>query len=724
MSSASIAPPATSPVLSLLSRLALAIARRRAYGDAHPMVAQADEALSESLIEHIEAHSSFAIAVANRDLLVNGEVMPGNSAVVRDIATRLHLMGIGAVRFQRGLTIASLGTLIGLLARRTSEVAELAALPDLQGIIIGRLDYEQLGLADEATLRAEGDSLWQTLAARALEQLLGGVYTPEALGDRGTGNESHSISGNESGSVSGSERTTAPGATLSGALARAAADPRAAEAAFLVLSDIVDRVSMTPRTVRDTVGAQLDALFATLDDAALVALLRTAPPAARGRFTSTMVDLLPAAAIIRWLSVSAQANGRELSPHMLRIITKMSAHQAGRSPEAADQSLRETVLELIDGWEGAEPNPEEHHLLLDTLADWSAHDTQRRDDEDTVHLDPISHEAIRLVQMACEIDAVSDDTVQAVRHLADHGFSLQVLAWAEQAASEDTRRRLRDLAVTPRAIANTLLATPFDAVAAKQLLDGMPDAVVPLLIDPLEHCESRTGRRLIFDRLHAAGAAIEPALRERLTQPMPWYLARNLLGLLRDIAASRESAATEGADDAPASPPGPLLLLQSHEHVQVRREAVRVLALYAATRTAALRRALDDASGEVRLAAIEVILALRDANLPREIVSRLLAVADQESVETSTREKALRAAARSGHTEVRQWLLAHTTRRGLLKSIKLAPLTPLVRTALQQLAANFGEQPDVAPVLALARKDGVLAPAQPARARESMEAAR
>lgn len=693
MSSVLPAPASASPVVTLLSRLALAIARRRSYGDVHPMVAQADEALAESLLEYIEAQSSFAIAVANRDLLVNGDVMPATSIVVRDIATRMHLLGIGAIRFQRGITTPSLSTLIGLLARRPSEIGASLAIPDMQGIIVGRLDYEQLGLADEATLRAEGESLWRALATRAQEQLLNGSVSGLESAAPGGGHVSASSSGSTSN-------------TLASVLARAAHTPAAAEAAFAALSDLAERVSMTPRTVRDTVGEQLETLFASLDDAPLVALLRAAPMAARLRFSGTMIDVLPSRSMMRWLSISAQANGRELSPHTLRIITKMTAHQGARSAEAADQSLRETVLELVQGWEVTEPNPEEHHQLLDTLAQWTAHESNRADASETVHLDPISHEAIRLVQMACEIDQLSGDAAQAVRYLADHGFTTQLLEWAEQAASEETRQQLRALSITPQAVSNVLLAAPFDAAAAKQLLDAVPDAAAALLIEPLELCESRTGRRLIFDRLHTAGAVIEPALRERLTHPLPWYLARNLLGLLRDIAASSRTA--EGVDTGASLPVGPLLLFQSHEHPQVRREAVRVLAFDKATRVAALRRALDDASEEVRLTAIDVILALRDVELPREVIARLLATADQDALDMSVREKALRAAATSTHAEVRGWLIAHCTRRGLLKGIKLAPLTPLVRTGLQLLASRFADHDDVAPVVALARKDGLL----------------
>ena len=693
MSSATIAAPARSPILTLLSRLALAIARRRSYGDAHPMVGQAAEALAEALIEHIEAHSSFAIAVAHRDLLVNGEVMPASNAVVRDIGTRLHLLGIGAVRFQRGLTVGAIGSLVELLARRPVDVSDSLPIPDMQGIVVGRMDYQQLSLADHASVQEEGQRLWHTLAERLLQQLASGNGAP--------------------GEVPATSTTVdAAPDPFSVLLKRAASSPAAAADAFVALSDLADRAAMAPRGVRDLVGEKLQELFAGLDDATLVATLQAAPGGARARFTATVVDMLPSGAMIRWLAVTAEANGRELSPHLLRLMTKLSTHQATRSPHANDQSLRETMLALVQGWELKEANPEEHHALLDTLADWSAQERVATGRLETIELDPISHEAIRLVQMACELDFLSDDAMQGVRYLADHGFTARLLEWAEQGTSEAMRLRLREMAITPQAMNDTLLATPFDAQAARHLLEAIPDSSAAILIGPLEACESRAGRRLIFDRLHRAGAVIELALRARLQQPMPWFLARNLLGLLRDIAAASDDATKAARSASGGSPTGPLLLFQSHEHHQVRREAVRLLAQYPSTRAAALRRALDDANDDVRLTAVDTILALRTVELPREVCERLLAVVNTESCEAVVREKSLRAAAMTmtsaARDDVRVCLLSHCTKRGLLTGLKLAPVTPLARTALQLLATHFATHADVTPVLARARRDGVL----------------
>ena len=72
--SAPVAAPFTAPILSVLTRLALAIARRRAYGDVHPMVEQADEQLTEALARHMASAGTLSLTVAHRELLVDGQL--------------------------------------------------------------------------------------------------------------------------------------------------------------------------------------------------------------------------------------------------------------------------------------------------------------------------------------------------------------------------------------------------------------------------------------------------------------------------------------------------------------------------------------------------------------------------------------------------------------------------------------------------------------------------
>lgn len=641
------------------------------------MVAAADRALTGALLEKLGTAPTFTLALAKRALLVDGEVMPPNSAVVQEIGTRLHLMGIGAVRFHQGLTRESVSLFVQMLARRAGDPSIDAPLPELTGIAIGRMSYDQLGLADEESMRAETTQLWHTMAERLLA----------AAGADG---------------ISADDEAGSEPRTLGAAFSHATSDDKAAGLAFDALRGLSDRVALAPGSVRATIGERLQALLSATDQGAVIAALRAASQADRARVVSNVVEVLPAAAVVRWLNAAAQASGKDLSPHLLRLLTKMSVHFRGRRPESETEVLRETAHELVNGWELTEPNPEEHATLLDTLAAWTARDGFSSVPSGGQLFDPTSHEAARLMQMAIELDYVSEDAANAVRRLADQGHTSVLLAWIERAASEGTRTALRDHMLTPTAILRVLLADPLDAAEAKKLLDITSASNVSVLVEALEQCESRAGRRLIFDRLRTLPSSAAYAVRDRITQPMPWYLARNLLALLRDYLVADPSLAG-------AFTPGPLLLFQKHEHVAVRREAIRLLAQFPTLRASALRRAFDDNVIDVQQTAIDVAYAQRQQELPAEVALRLLALAERESLEMAFREKAVRAVSGSMHADVRAWLVAHATRRTrLLGGVKLAPATDTVRAAVQVLAAHAAADRDVQPLIALARKAGLL----------------
>jgi len=672
--SAPVAAPSAAPILSVLTRLALAIARRRAYGDVHPMVEQADAQLAEALARHVASEGTLWLAVAHRELLVDGQPAPFG-AVSQDLATRLHQMNLGAVRFTPGVTREAITTFVRLVSRRAADVRPDEPLPDLPGIVLGRLDFDHLGLADEEAIEAETSQLWRSLADRVFA----------AVQADGTDND----------------LKESP-ATIGAALSQAAENADSARAAFEALKGMSEQVAMAPRRVREEIGERLQSLLSMTEQSAIVAALRAGDTVPRERLVSNVVDVLPAAAVVRWLNSAAMASGRDLSPHLLRLLTKMSVHFRGRRPEAVAEAVRDTARDLVEGWDLQEPNPEEHASLLETLAGWSARGGETASAAGDVFADPRAQEASRLVQMAIELDLVSEDAMLAVRRLADDGHATTVLTWIERGASAETAALLRDHTFTPTAILHVLLADPLDVSEVRHILEATPAESSGVLLEALERSESRTGRRLIYDRLRAMPASIVPAVCEHLARPIAWYFARNLLALLRDLLVAQPAAA-EGLAV------GQLLLYQRHEHEAVRREAVRVLVQLPVARTSALRRALDDQSTDVRQTAIDAAFASRTESWPADMAQRLLAIAGDESVDVPLREKAVRAVSGTVTTEVRTWLLAHASRKStLLGSLKLAPVTPTVRAALHLLATRHHDAPDAAALIALARKAGAI----------------
>ena len=119
---------------------------------------------------------------------------------------------------------------------------------------------------------------------------------------------------------------------------------------------------------------------------------------------------------------------------------------------------------------------------------------------------------------------------------------------------------------SPVAIKATLLREPLDQVAARALLASLDERACDALLEALCEAESRTTRRLIYDRLREYGPALAPLLSRRL-EGAPWYFVRNLLALMRDTANVDGTT----ADIAGAT----LFRYLGHEQEQVRVEALR-----------------------------------------------------------------------------------------------------------------------------------------------------
>jgi hypothetical protein len=121
-----------------------------------------------------------------------------------------------------------------------------------------------------------------------------------------------------------------------------------------------------------------------------------------------------------------------------------------------------------------------------------------------------------------------------------------------------------------------------------------------------------------------------------------------------------------------------------------------------------LRRALDDQEIDVCQTAVDAAFASRTETWPADVAQRLLAIADDNTIDVDFREKAVRAVSGTVTSEVRTWLVAHASRKSALRgALKLAPTSPTVRAALHVLTTRHGDAADAAPVIALARKAGV-----------------
>lgn len=686
-------------------RLGVALTRRRSYGASHPMVAEAEQALASVLQQGLAKEAALAIGVAHRVLLIDGEPFEEGGLVAQDLAERLHRRGVGALTLHRGVTLDGVQALLAWLSQRDDAEQEPPSIPS---VTVGRVAYDRLSLADGAAMQAEIDAVWHALAAAALD--VGGEALVAAGSSPGTtvGTEP-----NQLGAGSEPLTTQAP-AEVADAI-RAGAGQRAyAERLGVVLGSLASRVSKAPPGVRDVIGTWLQEVITRLDASTIASIVTSiGDQRAQRRLVSAVVDVLPLAAVVQWLEVAGRANHQELSHHLLRILTKLSAH-AGRpgAREWTPDAFRDAARDLVHGWELGDPNPGEHAALLDHITRLdapSASDPRGGAGAQSMteaELTGSALSAMRLIQMACELGDAGDDALACVDTLVAAGRARELLACLEQAPASPGVRLLRARLLSPTGLNAALRCEPFDADAARQLLAATDSVLAPALLDALEAATSRTARRLIFDRLRSEGAPLLPTLLQRLNDNPPWYFARNLLALVREIGVP------DGMDLGVALTT--IGAYQSHAQEQVRLEALRLLVQDPRTRDAALGRALRDPSLRVVSTAIDAILAQGSAEptdakseaappkplLSRELTARLMALVDDARSDEALRARAVRALAAAPGPTVRSWLLqlvSHRTR--LLGRLKVATSRPAVDAALDLLADQYAHEDDVKRVL-------------------------
>jgi hypothetical protein len=166
----------------------------------------------------------------------------------------------------------------------------------------------------------------------------------------------------------------------------------------------------------------------------------------------------------------------------------------------------------------------------------------------------------------------------------------------------------------------------------------------------------------------------------------PWYAKRNMLVLLGTMAERPQGfSALPFLEDPDA---------------RVRREALKICVSEPANRLVALRKGMADSSEPVVAAA----LAALDDDPPASLLPAILGIAEREDLERETRSLAVRAAATTGDTRVRAWLLTHARHRRWLLPPRLATKTEILPAILSALRRHWPDDAEARRLLALAAR--------------------
>lgn len=715
-------PDPTIELQTLLTRLTVAFARRRSYPDTHPLVLSAEQAAFESLSASFAGRPRWTLSVGDGVLYVDGAVVERGASIAGELSDRLRIRGIGTLVFDVGATAESLRQAVAWLALdpyRPEHREATQQLPTLPGITITRIAYGSLVLGDGPSTDATGADVWRALASVALFDLdsTATSSTPSTATTRaptaGSDDRAHHVpdDNTDAAEVAAHDAadTDSSPADVAAAIERRVTHEGYARRVAFVLLRVAEQVAQAPDSHRDELAERLRAVLSALRASSVSAIVKSVGVGAdQRRFISQVLDALPAGAVVEWLESAAHATDAGLSPHMLRLMSKLSAHaQAGGRESGEDRGFRGAARDVIQGWQHDHGSAREHLVLLDQLAAFDAARTGQA-------LPDVG--AVRVVHQALETNCFNASAHAAVQTLLTDGRVADLLAWAEEAPTPEAAAALRAALQAPDAVREVLLHDAVDHSIARQLLASLDISAADTLIDVLRDAPARAARRFTFDRLREFGPSLTPLYIVRLNGA-PWFLVRNLLALLRDAFA--ESGHLAGSASGSA-----IMGFLEHPQEQVRLEAVRLLVNDPQLRADVIGRVLEDPSDRVVHLALEAFGSLGEAagvgSVPPELAKRLLRFLDAGHRDDDLRTRAIRALAGAKAVgPVRDRLLALITKRSrVFKRVALHDPAPIVLAAIEVLALRYASDPAVIPMLDLAVKH------EDRRMRDAVERAR
>lgn len=637
-----------------LIEFSIGVHRYAMYPLGHPSLEPVADNIVARLAVLFRERASFAIGVAERQLVIDGVATDQRHPVLSDLARRLHEHQLGAVSLRAGITSQEVAELLGALARdvdRGSDPLGLAhrdELPAWPHARVHPVGYERLEMREDRG-DARGDrasALWLGLARAALSSEEGAEAPadPDAVAR----------------SIREHEREAAYDQVIVG-----------------YLLQLADELKGEDTGEVELVRRKVSRLVQGLDADTLSRLVRVGGNRGqRRRFLLDASQSLSAESVVRLLVAAAASDRQTISHSMTRLLTKLSSHASaggGQRRAVADSVLREHVEDLLSGWDLADPNPGEYTHLLDALSRAAPvfHLPEGEDDGLTA--------ADRILNMALELDAWGPMVLRAVDELLEEGRVGEVLrrieaSPADSAVASRIRHRLTDPVLFRRLLAGARL----DDASLGYLVERMGREAIDPILDALCESSARPLRRLVFGVAPSMGpGAAEKAVR-RLGDTR-WFVLRNMLGLLGRLA------------DLPRDfDPLPFL---DHPDARVRREALALALRRPSSRTRTLMMALSDA--DERMARMALIALHR--GVPEPVLPALV----NRVVMNPERTPELRALGVRMLATVRTPLALETlleiasSGKTLFGKPKLAPTAPDVLVALRGLSLFWQDDEDV-----------------------------
>ena len=507
------------------------------YPPQHPVVVSAGESAFLQLIALLSERESLALGVGRNQLIIEGAATDTSSAVLTELAGRLHRHQIGAIRFQNGVDQQEVTDLLATLSLEANleeipfGLRPADELDRWRHIKVVPLTFDQMRIDDEGS-DEEHDSLearlWLGLAAAALAQEEGDASTP-----------------------------TDPTAVAK-AIDKHKGDKSYDQVIVGYLQQLGRELKVQDGTSAKLLSARVNKLLGELEEGTLTRLMETGGSlATRTQLLADFSQTLPVDAVLDLVTAAAEANHQTISQSLLRMLSKLADHSTsgGIVQPQADANFRKSVNSLLDNWTLADPNPDAYTDLLERLSTAGA--------ETPTELDHQESEAPRIIQMCLEIDvwgSASESALDTILQTGRFQELLEILDGAPE-SSDATLRAWHSLA-SPLRVALLLESDALNVDDVQRVLERLGVEAAGPLIDALATTESRAMRHRLLQTLTAMGPSVAGVAVERM-KDAEWYVQRNLLVLLGSLGVWPEDFSPEP--------------YARHADSRVRREAIKVM---------------------------------------------------------------------------------------------------------------------------------------------------
>ena len=603
------------------------------------------------------------IGIARNQLLIEALATDPDNPVLRDLAGRFHRHQIGAVKFIPGVTREEMTDLLHELSSDWRQNPVGLRLRDFESkwesVRLFPPAYDRIEMAEDGTSRTGGAMSMQDTAGGRLWMGLAAVTLIDL----------------------GATELMADPQAIAEAINSRDRDPELANRVVQYLLGLSRELRLAHAAEAAMIRERLGALLSHLSPEALRDLAsRGADLAQRRRLVQDAAMLLPAGAALALLRAASDGTSQTIPDAMLRMLNKLAfqAEKGSQSVrEEADLAMRESIRQLVDKWDLADPNPERYSRLLERLARHPTGAVESGEEHPS--------EAYRVIQMALETDTVGETVWGAVEAMVMDGEATRMVEMVkDERVAEDIQEQFWLHLATPANMRVMLSNEPRDTEVVELLLERMGMAAAEPMLESLEVAENRAMRSRLLNRLKGLGTAIGPMLVERL-EAAPWYVQRNLLALL--------SSLPEIPSDFSLDP------YTNHEDGRVRREALKLQLRIPGQRSDAVHALL----GEQDDLNLRLGLAAALEGCPPSAVPRLMGLLNDSRLGPQVHTLAIRVLGTIRTPATRDWLIDHAlTRPRWFRRRKLLPRTPELIAVIATIIRNFAQDQQAQQVIHLA----------------------